>query len=180
VDRRFRALPALLVTGPPHRLAVDGDHLGGNPGPRRNPADEAALEFLRIQRSEDVAEMVVGRRPVAKRQKAPQQLQLLGPEPGDIGEGLRPGQHRQQAQQKNLIQRIHHLAGLSRVRKIIKILQKNKPFPNRSVHRHRRLPCQIRGHPSIQNFFALSPTLSPDCPVSAWRVVCSICSGCLS
>ncbi len=149
VNRRFRSF---LVAGPPRRLAVDGDHLGRSPGLGRNPGDEAALEFLSIQRREDVAQMVVGGCPVAKRPEPPQQLQLLRPETGDIGEGFRPGQHRQKAKQQNLVERIHHLAGLPRVRNIAEILQKNNALANRPVHLHRDLPCPIRGHPSIQNF----------------------------
>jgi hypothetical protein len=57
VNRRFSSLP---VAGTPRRVAVDGDHLGRSPGPRSNPGDEATLELLRIERREDVAEMVVG------------------------------------------------------------------------------------------------------------------------
>ena len=68
VDRRFRAF---LLARPPHRLAVDGDHLARSPGLGRNPGDEALLELLRIQRCEDVAKMVVGRCPVAKGQETP-------------------------------------------------------------------------------------------------------------
>ena len=148
----------------PHRLAINGDHVACRPDLGRNPSDEAFLKFVRVQRREDVAQMVVGGRPVAKRPEAPQKVQLLRPETGDIGEGFRPGEHRQQAKQQNFVERIHHLASLPGVRKIPEIIQKNNALANRSVHLHHDLPCRIRGHQSIQNFNPLSSTLSPDCP----------------
>ena len=69
--------------------------------------------------------MIVCGCPVAKRPEAPQQVELVRPETSDIGESFRPGQNRQKAKQHNLVQRIRHLAGLARVRKIAEILQKN-------------------------------------------------------
>jgi hypothetical protein len=69
------------------------------------------------------------RRPVVKGQEPTQQLQLFFTKAGNIRERIRPGQHRQQAQQQHLIQRINHLARLPRVRKPLKILKKNNSFP---------------------------------------------------
>ena len=96
-DHMNRGFRPLLVAGTPGRLAVDGDHTGRSPGHGRNPGDEALLEFFRVQRRQDVAQMVMGGGAVAKRPEAPQQVQLLRPKTGDIAEGLRPGQNRQQA-----------------------------------------------------------------------------------
>jgi hypothetical protein len=94
MDCRFRPL---LVGGPPHRLAVDGDHISRSTGQRGDPGDEAVLEPFRVQRRKDVAQMIVGGRSVAERQEAPQKVQLLHAKAGDIREGFRSGQHRQQA-----------------------------------------------------------------------------------
>jgi hypothetical protein len=49
VDRRVAA--RLLLTGPPHGLAIDGDDALGRSDQRRNPGDEAALELLGVQNS---------------------------------------------------------------------------------------------------------------------------------
>ncbi len=97
------ALRSLLVAGTPRRLAINGDHVARHPGLGRNPGDEAFLKLLRVQCREDVAQMVVRGCPVAKRPEAPQKVQLLRPETGDIGEGFRPGQDRQQTKQQNLV-----------------------------------------------------------------------------
>jgi len=49
-------------------------------------------------------------------------------ETGNIDEGLRPSQHRQQTQQQHLIERIDHLAELARVRQILEVIQKGDCF----------------------------------------------------
>jgi hypothetical protein len=46
-----------------------------------------------------------------ERQEPAQQYDLLLAEPRDIDEGLRPGEHGEQAQQQDLLKRINHLAG---------------------------------------------------------------------
>src|SRR3954468_19255796 len=66
-----------------------------------------------------------------------QQRELLRPEPGDIDKGLGPGQHREQRQQQHLVERIHHLAALARVRQIVKIAQKNRCFSKGPTIRRR-------------------------------------------
>src|SRR5688572_8004308 len=53
------SFPALFLVGSTHRLAVDRDHVGRRAG--RDPGDEALLEFLRVKRREDVAELVMRR-----------------------------------------------------------------------------------------------------------------------
>ena len=113
MDRR---LGVLLPAGAAQRLAVDSDHLPGCAGQRRHPIDEAALELLGVEHGQNVAEVIMRRRPMAKRPEPPQQLDLLFPKPRNVDECLRPRQHRQQAQQQHFGQRIDHLAGLARVR----------------------------------------------------------------
>src|SRR6185295_8747945 len=113
---------------PSRGLAVNGDHLGRRSDQRGDPGNEATLERLGVNRGEDGAQVIVRRRPIAKRPEAAQQRELLRPEPGDIDEGLRPGQHREQRQHKHLVERIHHLAALARVRQIVTIAQKNNCF----------------------------------------------------
>src|SRR5271170_4314002 len=61
--------------------------------------------------------VVVRRRSIAERQKPAQKRDLLLAEPCDIDEGFRPGEHREQAQQQYLFERVDHLAALPRVRK---------------------------------------------------------------
>ena len=80
VDRR---LAARLLIGPAHGLAVDGDHLGRRTGQRGDPGDEAALESLGVERRENVAQLIVRWRPVAKRPEPAQEFELLFAEPGD-------------------------------------------------------------------------------------------------
>ncbi len=56
VDWRFRAF---LLVGSAQRLAVDGDHVRRRGGQRRNPRDEAALEFPGVERRKNIAEVIV-------------------------------------------------------------------------------------------------------------------------
>src|SRR5215470_6728340 len=60
VDRLLRTLLRSA-----RRLAVDGDHIGWHTGQRRHPRYEASLELLGVERRQNVAEVVVGRRSVA-------------------------------------------------------------------------------------------------------------------
>ena len=166
VDRR---LAALLLAGAARGLAVDGDHLAlARAGQRGDPGDEAALERLGVERGEYVAEVIVRRRSVAKRPEPAQERELLLAEPGDVDEGLSPGQHRQKAQQKHLIERIHHLAALARVRQILEIAQKDDRFAKRPqsaalrVHRILRQPNQrITTDSALQPFVTHSFTRLP-------------------
>ena len=162
MDRRFGVL---LPAGAAQRLAVDGDDLRGRAGQRRHPGHEAALELLGVEGGEDVAEVIVRRRAVAKRPEPAQQLDLLLAEPRDIDEGLRPRQHRQQAQQQHLGKRIDHLAGLARVRQILEIVQENNRLAERRQLRTARsiavLRIRIRGPRQIQHSIHLSRTPSP-------------------
>src|SRR5580693_942915 len=93
-DRR-EVLPSMEITPPVPRSA-----------PR--PSNEAALEVLGVERREDVAEVIVQRRAIAKWPEPAQKRQLLGAEAGDIDQGLHRGQYREQAHQQHLVEQIGH------------------------------------------------------------------------
>ena len=59
-----------LRTGPTHRLAIDGDHFGRSPRLRSDPGDKATPERLAVERSPDVAQVVVRQRSVRKGSEA--------------------------------------------------------------------------------------------------------------
>src|SRR3954466_11127537 len=97
--------------------------------------------------------------------KAAQKRELLRPEPGDIDKGLGPGQHCEQRQQKHLVERIHHLAALARVRQIVKIAQKNNGFSKgptirRGVH-PRTPPSNQKGLDGFRTSRLCHPFLRP-------------------
>ena len=125
--------------------------------------------MLGIERGENIAEMIVRRRPVAKPPEAAQQFQLLLAEAGDIDEGLRPSQHGEQTQQQHFVERIDHLAGLAVVRQIAEMTQKTNRLSQRAAVRcrpfHRRPP---KVDPEDHHRFSVSPLChalpSPDCP----------------
>jgi len=105
-------LPALFLVRPAHRLAVDRDHSRRNAGQGRHPGDETLLEFLGVERGEDVAELIVRRRAIRKPPEPAQKVELPRPEAGDVHEALSSRQDRQQAQQHHLIEGVDHLATL--------------------------------------------------------------------
>ncbi len=85
-----------------------------------------------------------GGRSIAKRPEPAQQTDLLLAEPRDVDERLRPAQHRQQAQQQHLVERINDFAALPKIRKIFEIIQKNTCFDDRSKFRRRLLRRVLR------------------------------------
>ena len=109
---------------------------------RRNPGDKAALERLRVERGENIAQMIMRRRAVCERPEPAQKIELLLAKTGDVGEGLRPRQHRQQAQQQDLIERIDDFPGLTLIRHIFEIAEKSRRLgqslevPSARVHRN--------------------------------------------
>ena len=112
-----------LATRSAHRLAVDRHHALRNADQRGDPAHEAALEVLRVEGGEDVAEVVVRWRTIEEWPEASEKLQFHAAKPGDIDEGFGPGQHREQRQQEHLIERIHDLAALPRIRHIPEMIE---------------------------------------------------------
>ena len=71
--------------------------------------------MLSVERREDIAEVIVRGRPIPELAEPAQKIELLLAEQCDIDEGLGPGQHRQQAQKQDLVQRISDLAALPRI-----------------------------------------------------------------
>ena len=65
--------------------------------------------------------MIMGGRAVRERPEATQKIELLLAEPRDIGEGLRPSQHSEQAQEQDLVERIDHLPGLPVIRHVFEV-----------------------------------------------------------
>ena len=119
VDRR---LGFVFETRPARRLPVDRDDAFRYPGDRRNPSGEAALELSGVQHGEDVAEMIVRGRAVTERTEAAEQVQFFGAKDGYLGDGLRPCDDRQQAEKKDFLQRIAHLALLPGIVEILEVV----------------------------------------------------------
>src|SRR4051794_21286510 len=113
------------------------------------------------------------RRPIAKRPEAAQKRELLRPEPGDIDKGLGPGQHCEPRQQKHLVERIHHLAALARVRQIVKIAQKNNGFSKGPTIRHgvhpRTPPSNQKGLDGFRASRPCHPLLRPIALMGSWN-----------
>jgi hypothetical protein len=125
--------------------------------------------LLGVEGCEDIAEVIVRRRAIAKWPEPAQQREFLAAETGDIDKGLRPGQHREQAQQQHFVERIRYLATLARVRHVPEILQENHRLAKRpavpcnAIHR-----CPPRIDQEDRNRFSTSAVChalpSPDCP----------------
>jgi len=159
---------AFFLKGAAQRLAVDGDQIRRRAGHCRHPSHEAALEGRGVERGKNIAEVVVGRRSVAKRPEPAQKVDLLLAEPGDIDERLRSAQHRQQTQQQHLGERIDNLAGLARVGQILEVIEKNNGFAQRRkfsgnrLHRilrktNQRITTDSAHQPFVTNFFTRLP-----------------------
>ena len=80
------------------------------------------LEFLRIEHSKDIAQMIVSGRTITKRKKPPQQSELLFAEARYIGDCLCSSQDREQAQQEHFVQRILDFALLPGIVQILEII----------------------------------------------------------
>jgi len=130
--------------GAAHGLAVDGHHPFGDPDQGGHPGHEATLERLGVERGQDVAQVIVGRRARCKGAKPSQQSELLVAEAGDVGDRLCPSQQRQKAKQQHLVQGIQHRPRLPRVRQIVEIAQKDNRLSERltigSNASHRKHP----------------------------------------
>jgi hypothetical protein len=124
---------------------------------------KALPEGLGVERSEDVAQVVVARRAVREGQKALQKGELLLPEPSHVREPLGARQDRQQSQQQNLVEPIGHLARLPMVRHVFEIIEKNSGLEIRrrrrrqNIHRpapltNQRMPTDSALQPFVTNF----------------------------
>src|SRR4029078_10838656 len=75
--------------GAPRGLAVDGDQVGFRLAHALDPAREAALEQLRVERRDHLAERVVARDAVPVGQEAAQEGQVLATPERDLDEVVR-------------------------------------------------------------------------------------------
>jgi hypothetical protein len=96
--------------------------------PVSDPGNKTALECFGVEHCENIAEVIVGGRAVAKRQEPAEKAELLVAEARDIGEGLGPSQHRQQAKHQHFPQRIHDLPLLAGIGQAVEIVKKNTRF----------------------------------------------------
>lgn len=112
VNGRFRPL---LLVGAPRSLAVNGDHFPPRSGQRRNPGDETTLKLPGVERGENIAQVIMRRRSIAKGQKPAQKSELCFPEQRDVGDRFRPAQNREQTQQQHFAEWITNLASLTRM-----------------------------------------------------------------
>src|SRR3954464_4228110 len=69
--------------------------------------------------------MIVCWRAGLERTEAAQKLALLSTEQGDVDKGFRPGEHREQTEKKDLVERVGYLALLARILQVFEIAQKN-------------------------------------------------------
>src|SRR3954447_21054543 len=75
------------------------------------------------------------RRFIFERSEAAQKVKLLDAEQGDLDEVVGSGQHRKQAQQQDLVERVGHLALLTRILEVIEMTQKYNGFTKgRTAH----------------------------------------------
>jgi hypothetical protein len=100
VDRCLR--PAFLIRAP-QRLAVDGNDARRQPREPRDPGDEATLELLRVERREDVVELIVRRRAILERPETMQQIELLIAEPGELDPAFKAASSRTSSSVKMII-----------------------------------------------------------------------------
>jgi hypothetical protein len=149
----------------PHGLAINRDHLGRSAGQGRHPGDETLLELRRIQRGEEVAELVVPRRSLGKRPEPAQKVALLRAEAGDLDEALRPRQHRHKAQQQHLVERVDHLATLPRVRQRLKVVKEDKRLAQSPGRVHRAPFAESEAAYRFRTLPRCHALFPPDCPV---------------
>ena len=94
----------------------------GAPVSAATQATNTSRELLGVEHRQDVAEMVVRWCAVLERTEAAQKLAFLAAEQGDIETNvLGPGQHGEQAEQQDLVERVGHLALLARVLQVLEI-----------------------------------------------------------
>ena len=109
--------------------------------------------------------MIVARRAVGEGHKAPQQIEFLVPEPGDVRDAPGARQRRKMRQQKDLLEPTGYLPGLPATRHIAEIMQeRGRLMQNRRkrpirVHRMLRSSEQrMCTDPGLQHFGTLSFT----------------------
>jgi hypothetical protein len=95
--------------GAPRGLAVDGDQVGLRLAQALGPAREAALEQLRVERRDHLAERVVARDAVPVGQEAAREGQVLATPERDPDEVVRAGQRPAEQEEDDLRQGVEHL-----------------------------------------------------------------------
>ena len=108
-------MAARLVAGDVGRHVFEGLKFSGAWSVRMRPGDKATQEGLAVQRGDNVAQMVVARRPIGEATEAAQQPELPLAEARNVNP-FRPRMNRQQRQEQDFIQRIGHFAGLPMIR----------------------------------------------------------------
>jgi hypothetical protein len=76
----------------------------------------------------EIRTLPVRPRAVFERAKPTQEFQPLGPEHGNIDEGIGPSDHAQQAEEQDFFKRIGDLVLLTRVRHLLEITEKDNRF----------------------------------------------------
>ncbi len=133
------------------RFAIDGDDALGNADEAGGPGGEAALELLDIERGENLGEPVVRRRAVVELAETLQKSELGLAETGDVDEGLRSREDRQEAENQDFPQRIDHLPRLSRVPEILEIIKKNNVIENALGFRRHKPAHRLHRYPPRSN-----------------------------
>jgi hypothetical protein len=114
----------------------------GIPVVAATPGGEAALELLGVENGQDIAEVTVVRRAILERTKAAKKLAFRDAEKRDLGKALGAGQHREQAQEQDFIERVGDFTLLAGILEVFEMTQKNHRFreshtvDNRVVHHH--------------------------------------------
>ena len=108
-DRR-EVLPSMAITP------------AGAPGQRGNPGNKAALELLGVERREDIAQVVVRGRAIAETAgTGAATSSFFSPKRAISTKVSAPASTASRAQQQHLVERIHHLAGLARIRQVFEM-----------------------------------------------------------
>ena len=132
----------------PARLAIDRHHrvAAQRRNHRRHPAAKGRLELVRIDQREHPLEGVVGGDAVLEHHEPAQPLELLLAPRLDVGEVVRPAQHRAHGHRQQLGQVVADLARAARI-------------GNRHEHPHQRRDCAcLHGNPKkTENYTIYAP-----------------------
>jgi len=156
VDRLFRAL---LLIGAARCLAIDSNDLGRRL--RRDPGDEAAPEGLRVERGDNIAQMIMRGRAVATgAEPAPRRSSFLSPKRAtSVTPQPPPAPRAGRAAELPGLPMIRHISEITRKTVVSAKASRFSASPSIEIPRLR-----IIGYRQIQRFGRLSPTSSPDYP----------------
>ena len=134
------------------------------------PGQLPTLEVFGIKCCKNLADPIMRWRAVEEWANPAQKRQLLVAKTGDVGEGFSSRKHRQQGSKKHLVKRIDDFHGLTRVRQLIEMAEKNGRLTNRSTICCRGIHCCPPQSPSesrhrFSTFVVCHVLSSPDCPV---------------